>query len=62
MLPIIVKQKTDIVRARPFDTVETEPKTLEIHLKLGHAEDPQESLKAGSTGFKVNYSELVTHN
>ncbi|CAD6332908.1 unnamed protein product [Miscanthus lutarioriparius] len=48
----IVKQKTDIVHAKPFDIVEAEPKTPEIHLKVGHVEDPQESLKAHSTGFK----------
>ncbi|XP_066362547.1 kinesin-like protein KIN-10B isoform X2 [Miscanthus floridulus] len=48
----IVKQKADIVHAKPFDIVEVEPKTPEIHLKVGHVEDPQESLKARSTGFK----------
>jgi len=58
----IVKQKADIVHAKPFDIVEVEPKTPEIHLKVGHVEDPQESLKAHSTGFKVNYFELITHN
>jgi len=58
----IVKQKTDIVHAKPFDIVEAEPRTPEIHLKVGHVEDPQESLKARSTGFKVNYFELITHS
>jgi len=58
----IVKQKTDIVHAKPFDIVEAEPKTPEIQLKVGHVEDPQESLKARSTGVKVNYFELITHN
>lgn len=48
----IVKQKTDIVHAKPFDIVEAEPKTPEIQLKVGHVEDPQESLKARSTGVK----------
>jgi len=62
MLPSIVKQKTDIVHAKPFDIVEAEPKTPEIQLKVGHVEDPQESLKARSTGVKVNYFELITHN
>ncbi|XP_021302864.1 kinesin-like protein KIN-10B isoform X1 [Sorghum bicolor] len=38
--------KTDIVRAKPFDIVEAEPKTPEIHLKVRHVEDLQES------GFK----------
>jgi kinesin family protein 22 len=46
--------KTDIVRAKPFDIVEAEPKTPEIHLKVRHVEDLQES------GFKVTYFKLIT--
>lgn len=53
MAPSIVKQKTDIVRPQSFDLVEAEPKTPEVNLKLWHAQDAQESLKARSTGIKV---------
>lgn len=52
MAPSIVKQKTDIVRPQSFDLVEAEPKTPEVNLKLWHAQDAQESLKARSTGIK----------
>ncbi|AQK88308.1 Kinesin-like protein KIN-10C [Zea mays] len=53
MAPSIVKQKTDIVRPQSFDLVEAEPKTPEVNLKLWHAQDAQESLKARSTGIKL---------
>ncbi|KAJ1264012.1 hypothetical protein BS78_09G230600 [Paspalum vaginatum] len=42
---IITKQKTD------------EPKTPAAHLKFGHAEDPQDSLKARSTGIKKSLAQ-----
>ncbi|RLN00921.1 kinesin-like protein KIF22-A isoform X2 [Panicum miliaceum] len=48
----ITKQKPDMVCAQPFYTDVAEPKTPAVHLKFGHAEDLQESLKGRSTGIK----------
>ena len=51
----ITKQKTDMVCAQPCYTDVAEPKTPAVHLKLGHAEDLQESFKSCNTGIKVTY-------
>ncbi|RLN29610.1 hypothetical protein C2845_PM05G30210 [Panicum miliaceum] len=48
----ITKQKLDMVCAQPCYTDVAEPKTPAVHLKFGHAEDLQESLKGRSTGIK----------
>ncbi|KAG2617630.1 kinesin-like protein KIN-10B isoform X1 [Panicum virgatum] len=48
----ITKQKTDMVCAQSCYTDVAEPKTPAVHLKFGHPEDLQESLKGRSTGIK----------
>ncbi|OEL34472.1 Kinesin-like protein KIF22 [Dichanthelium oligosanthes] len=54
---IITKQKTDMVCAQPFNTEVAEPKTPAVHLKFGHAEDFQDSLKGRSTGIKKSLAQ-----
>ncbi|PUZ64857.1 hypothetical protein GQ55_3G176300 [Panicum hallii var. hallii] len=53
----ITKQKPDMVCAQPFYTDVAEPKTPAVHLKFGHAEDLQESLKGRSTGIKKSLAQ-----
>ncbi|KAG2625883.1 kinesin-like protein KIN-10B isoform X2 [Panicum virgatum] len=51
------KQKTDMVCAQPCYTDVAEPKTPAVHLKLGHAEDLQESFKSCNTGIKKSLAQ-----
>ncbi|CAL4894788.1 unnamed protein product [Urochloa decumbens] len=53
----VKKPKTDMVCAQLFNTDVTEPKTPACHLKLGHSEDLQESLKGRSTGIKKSLAQ-----
>jgi len=55
----ITKQKTDMVCAQSCYTDVAEPKTPAVHLKFGHPEDLQESLKGRSTGIKVTSFQLI---
>ncbi|CAL4901875.1 unnamed protein product [Urochloa decumbens] len=56
--PVNVKKpKTDMVCAELFNTDVTEPKTPACHLKFGHSEDLQGSLKGRSTAIKKSVAQ-----
>ncbi|CAN6336854.1 unnamed protein product [Urochloa humidicola] len=56
--PVNVKKpKTDMVCAQLFNTDVTELQTPAGHLKFGHSEDLQESLKGRSTGIKKSLAQ-----